>query len=154
MLASSQVPQLVEVDGPNAGRSHPLPYGELLVGRAGRVDVRLDHVDVSRKHVRLEVGPEGVVVHDLGSKNGVWVDGQQITAPAALGHDDRVSLGDLTLRIIHPASQVTRALQAGGETTVTTHRPTPPPEVDLRSLWAPLLGVLLFGVLVAMMLVR
>lgn len=150
-----QMPQLVEVDGPNAGRSHPLPYGDHVIGRGGRVSVQLDHDDVSRRHARLEVGPEGVVVHDLGSKNGVRVAGQRLHGPTPLGHDDRFSLGELELRIVHPASQVTRALAAGGEVTATTDRPPPPePGTDLRALVLPLLGVVVCGALVAAMLLR
>lgn len=154
MSTSPQTPQLVEVDGPHAGRAHALPYGEHLVGRSGRVAVRLDHEDVSRRHARLEVGPEGVVVHDLGSKNGVWTAGQRLARPMQLGHDERFSLGELTLRIVHPASQVTRALAAGGETTVTTDVRPSPPRAELRSLLVPLCGVLVFGTLVVVMLLR
>lgn len=149
------MPQLVEVDGPHAGRVHALPYGEQVVGRGVRVGVRLDHEDVSRRHARLEVDHEGVVVHDLGSKNGVWVDGARLRTPAVLGHDDRFSLGELTLRIVHPASQVSRALAMGGETTVTNDRPPPSePAFDLRPLLLPVLGVVAFGVLVAVMLLQ
>jgi hypothetical protein len=150
--SSLQMPQLVEVDGPNAGRSHPLPYGEHVVGRGVRVSVRLDHEDVSRRHARLEVGIDGVVVHDLGSKNGVRVAGQRLRAPAALGHDDRFALGELELRIIHPASQVTRALAAGGEVTATTDLPPPEPRPDLRALVLPLLGVIVCAALVVALL--
>ncbi len=151
---SLQMPQLVEVGGPHAGRSHPLPYGEHVVGRGGPASVRLDHEDVSRRHARLEVGPEGVVVHDLGSKNGVRVAGERLRAPVTLGHDERFALGELELRIVHPASQVTRALAAGGEVTATTDLPPPEPRPDLRTLVLPLLGVLVCGALVVAMLLR
>lgn len=151
---SLQIPQLVEVGGAHAGRLHALPYGEHVVGRGGRVSVRLDHEDVSRQHVRLEVGPDGVVVHDLGSKNGVRVGGQHLPGPTLLGHDDAFALGELELRIIHPASQVTRALAAGGEVTVTTDLPPPEPRLDLRVLVLPVLGVIVCGVLVAVMLLQ
>ncbi len=151
---SPQMPQLVEVDGPNAGRVHSLPYGEHILGRGGRAGVRLDHEDVSRQHARLEVGPTGVVVHDLSSKNGVWSDGRRIEAPTLLMHDDRLALGELSLRIIHPASQVTRALAAGGESTITRDLSPPEPPGDIRSLLLPLVGVAVFGTLVVFMLLR
>ncbi|MCA9708306.1 MAG: hypothetical protein KDK70_20815, partial [Myxococcales bacterium] len=96
----------------------------------------------------------GVLVHDLGSKNGVRVDGRRLSAPVRLGHDGCFSVGELTLRVVHPASQVTRALAAGGETTVTTDIPPASPGLDLRSLLVPLVGVLVFGTLVAVMLLR
>ncbi|MCX4241895.1 FHA domain-containing protein [Paraliomyxa miuraensis] len=146
------MPQLVEVDGPRAGRTHALPYGVHVVGRGIGRGVRLDHEDVSRRHAKLEVTADGVRVHDLGSKNGVWVGGQRIGAPVMLVHDDRFSLGELTLQISHPASQVTRALAMGGETTATSHRPLPTePEPEPVSLVLPLLGVVVFGVLVVLM---
>lgn len=156
-LTSPNVPELVVLGGPRAGRSYALPYGDYLLGRGGRSRVRIDHDDVSREHARVEVGPDGVVVHDLGSKNGVWVAGQRLRGPTPLQHDDSFSLGDLTLRIVHPASQVTRALARGGETTVTTHlRPPlePEPEPGVLTLALPLVGVLVFGVLVVVMLLQ
>jgi len=154
MTVPAQMPQLVELSGPHAGRVHPLPYGEHVLGRGAGVGVRLDHTDISRRHARLEVSFEGVRVHDLGSKNGVRVDGVRLDAPMLLGHDAKFSLGDLDLRIVHPASQVTQALAAGGETTVTTDQPPGSAGLDLRSLLIPLGGVLLFGTLVAVMLLR
>lgn len=149
-----QMPQLVELDGPNAGRSHPLSYGSHVVGRGGRVSVRLDHDDVSRQHATIEVTAQGMLIQDSGSKNGVWSQGQRLEGPTLLVHDDRFSLGELELRIIHPASQVTRALAAGGESTVTIDRPPPDPRPELRSLLIPLVGVVVFGTLVVVMLMR
>ncbi|MEM7155423.1 MAG: FHA domain-containing protein [Myxococcota bacterium] len=149
-----QTPQLVELDGPNAGRVHPLTYGSHQVGRGGRVSVRLDHDDVSRQHASIEVSAQGMLVQDAGSKNGVWSDGRRLEGPTMLVHDDRFSLGELNLRVIHPASQVTRALAAGGESTVTINRPPPEPRPELRSLLIPLVGVVIFGTLVVVMLLR
>ncbi len=151
---SLQMPQLVEVSGPHAGRLHPLPYGEHVVGRGGRVGIRIEHEDVSRRHARLEVGPDGVVVHDLGSKNGVRVGGERLVAPTTLVHDDTLRLGEVELRVIHPASLVTRALAAGGEVTRTTDLPPPEPRLDLRALVLPVLGVIVCGVLVVVMLLQ
>lgn len=148
------MPQLVEVDGPNAGRAHLLPYGTHLVGRQGRVTVRLEHDDVSRHHARLEVTPEGVLVSDAGSKNGVWVGERRVDVPTLVLHDQVFRLGRLSLRLVHPASQVTRALAAGGEVTVTTDRRPSRGNPGLRSLLLPLLGVLVCATLVAVMLLR
>lgn len=149
-----QIPQLVEIDGPRAGRYHPLPYGVHVVGRGGRASVRLDHGDVSREHAHLDVGPEGVTIRDADSKNGVWVEGQRLGEPRLLGHDERFSLGELSLRVIHPASQVTRALAAGGESTVTADHLPAPVRPGVRPLLVPMIGVLVFGVLVIAMLVQ
>jgi Inner membrane component of T3SS, cytoplasmic domain len=134
----SMVPQLLESSGVHAGRVHPLPYGVHVLGRGSDATVSLDHEDVSRRHAELEVGPDGVRVRDLGSKNGVRVDG--------------IALGELVLTLSHPATQVAGVLARAGETTMTataTHDDGPAPRVGLA---LPLLGVALFGALVAAML--
>lgn len=149
-----QTPQLVETSGAHVGRVHPVPYGEHLIGRDGQVGVRLDHEDISRRHARLRVSPEGATIEDLDSKNGVWVEGQRLREPRSLGHDERFSLGKLELRLSHPAAQVSRALAAGGETTLTSQRLRETSRPELRSLIVPLLGVVVFGTLVVVLLLR
>ena len=70
--------ELRVVGGPHAGQVHPLPLGELHLGRSADCDVRLDDPSTSRAHCRLSTGPEGVQVHDLGSANGTSVDGVEV----------------------------------------------------------------------------
>lgn len=149
------VPQLVETTGPSAGRVHELPYGDHVIGRGGNATVQVDHPDVSRRHARLEVGRDAVVVFDLGSKNGVSVQGKRVRDPVRLLHGQSLSIGELSLRLSHPASQVTRALVEAGETTVTTTqggRDTPSTRVP--ALWLPLLGIVVFGTLVLVMILQ
>lgn len=149
------VPQLVETTGPHAGRVHELPYGEQLIGRGNDAAVQLDHPDVSRRHARLRVGREGVTVFDLGSKNGLSVQGKRVRDPVRLMHGHTITIGDLVLRLSHPASQVTRALVEAGETTVTTtHTGPDTPSNRLPGLWLPLLGIVVFGALAAALILQ
>jgi len=142
------VPQLEELRGPHMGRVHAIPYGEHVIGRGGDADVQLQDKDVSRRHARLEVTREGVRVHDLGSKNGVFVNGTRVTDPMLLVHGDTMSFGHVTLSVSHPASHVASALNAAGEGTVTTTKTsTDLRRIDLASLRAPLLGVVFFAAL-------
>lgn len=147
------VPQLVETTGPSAGRVHELRYGDHVIGRGGNATVQLDHPDVSRRHARLEVGRDAIVVFDLGSKNGVSVQGRRVREPVRLLHGHTLSIGDLDLRLSHPASQVMRALVEAGETTVTTtHGGRDTPAQRMPNLWLPLLGIVVFGTLVLLMI--
>lgn len=146
------VPQLVESNGMHAGRVHPLPYGLHVLGRGSEVTVSLDHEDVSRRHAELDVGPEGVRVRDLGSKNGVRIDDVPVAGDAPVVHGQVIALGELMLTLSHPASQVGRVLARAGETTMTA---TATDEDEPRSaggLLLPALGVIVFGGLVAAML--
>ena len=148
------VPQLVELNGATAGRAHDLAYGEHVIGRGGGADVVLDDPDVSRRHARLSVGPDGVRVHDLGSKNGIFAHGARIEGSAWLTHGQTLSIGELQLRVNHPASQVSRALANAGEATATTTRTdTGETPTATRSLLIPVVGVLVFAALLAAMLI-
>jgi two-component system, NtrC family, response regulator AtoC len=54
--------------------THSLPRGSVLrVGRGSRVNIRVDDPSVSREHVALHVGDDGVEVEDLGSSNGTQI---------------------------------------------------------------------------------
>jgi len=72
----------------DADANHPLSFRLLpgtikTIGRVGAADFCLDVPLMSRLHCRIEVGAEGdVVVVDLDSTNGTWVDGERITRAA------------------------------------------------------------------------
>lgn len=151
MSQRSLVPQLIESTGPHKGRAHALPYGDHIIGRGSEASIQLDDKDVSRRHARLEVGPEGVIIYDLGSKNGIFAAGEKVNGAAKVLHGDMIAFGDLRLTVRHPASQVSNVLAAAGETTATRTRTNDDERHPLALLW-PLLGITLFGGLVATML--
>ena len=70
-----------------------MPLGEFAIGRSSSCNLALADGLVSRKHAVLHVGPDAVVVEDLGSRNGVAVNGIRINAPRRLAHMDRVYIG-------------------------------------------------------------
>ena len=153
--ARNLMPQLVELTGTAAGRVHELSYGEHVLGRGGGVDIHLDDADVSRRHARLTVAPDGVVVHDMGSKNGIYAQAVRVEGSALLTHGQILSIGELRLRMNHPASQVNRALADAGESTATTTRTeTGETQTKMRGLLVPVVGMVLFGALLAAMLIR
>jgi phage tail-like protein len=59
-------------------RTMPLTFNVLRVGRAPDNDLSLQHPAVSRVHVELSLTPAGVVVTDLQSSNGTYIDGVRI----------------------------------------------------------------------------
>ncbi len=67
-------------------RSFPLPPGEHVVGSAPDVEIVLDLPGISRRHAVLRVLADGgVVLSDLGSKNGTFAGGRRIRETAVQG---------------------------------------------------------------------
>ncbi|NLI78560.1 MAG: FHA domain-containing protein [Candidatus Riflebacteria bacterium] len=77
-----------------------LPY---LVGRTPECALVLESPRVSRKHARFERGEGGLVVVDLGSSNGTFVNGTRLTGPTPLRTGDRVQFGDVVYTVEVPA---------------------------------------------------
>lgn len=88
---------LTVLSGPEVGRSIPLTAGSYTVGRDSGCDIVIDDKMVSKKHARLEVA-DGVDVIDLGSANGVEVDGG-IVARLHITETETVRLGDTDIKI-------------------------------------------------------
>lgn len=68
----------------------------LAIGRAPDNQVILDDPQASGRHARLVMDPGGVVVEDLGSTNGTFVNGQQVNRQL-LTHGDRIRVGQTEL---------------------------------------------------------
>ena len=84
---------IVQVSGGAAGSEHRLMSARLTLGRGPDVDLAFDDPAMSREHAALELADEAYRLLDLGSTNGVLVNGAPVTA-ADLKHGDRFQLGD------------------------------------------------------------
>jgi DNA-binding winged helix-turn-helix (wHTH) protein len=80
-----------------ANRELMLMNGANLIGRDQDATIQIDARGVSRHHARILVSGEAATIEDLGSKNGTYVNGSRITAPARLSEGDEIGLGSITL---------------------------------------------------------
>ncbi len=77
-----------------------LKPGEVLIGRSRSCALQIAEATVSRQHARLRIGPDSqVIVDDLGSSNGTFVNGERVVGSRALAHGDRLVVGEAELRI-------------------------------------------------------
>jgi adenylate cyclase len=88
----------------NADRQLRLAAGSTLFGRAANCDVILEDPSVSRWHARFLVTDEHCTVADLGSRNGTFVNGEQVEQQD-LRDGDRLVLGDVAFRVRAAAVQ-------------------------------------------------
>ncbi len=90
---------LVIHEGAGAGSELPVD-GELILGREqGSADLVIDDPGVSRRHARVLENNGGVIVEDLGSSNGTYVNGERIAGPVELGAGDEVQIGATVLGV-------------------------------------------------------
>lgn len=91
-----------------------LPLGEFVVGRSTECQLSLDDPLVSRRHAVLKVRRDGVSVQDLGSRNGVVVNGVKINGERELSPGDKISIGSQDM-VLNVAADVHPAAHAGNE---------------------------------------
>jgi len=78
---------------------------EVTIGRATGSDIVLPRSNISKRHARLVDKHDKVVIVDLRSTNGTYVNGRRITAPELLTYEDKVFIGDFVIRLSRPAEQ-------------------------------------------------
>jgi len=71
---------LVDIDGQRYLLTGPVT----VIGRGSEADIVVDDAGVSRRHLEIRVTPDGVVATDLGSTNGLFVEGHQVPAATLL----------------------------------------------------------------------
>lgn len=90
------------------GVRHALQPPGLVIGRGSEADLRLNDPGVSRRHARVTVGGNPhqpiVTIEDLGSTNGVLVNGNRITK-TRVGEGTRIEIGN-TRMLIHTPTEV------------------------------------------------
>jgi len=77
-----------------------LRAGKLYLGRSPECELAISDPAVSRRHARLWVSPTQIVIEDLGSQNGVFVNGERIRGPRELHIDDVVRICSHELQLV------------------------------------------------------
>jgi ABC-type multidrug transport system ATPase subunit/pSer/pThr/pTyr-binding forkhead associated (FHA) protein len=71
---------------------------ELTIGRDDRNDIKLDGLQISNRHARLTRSGTSIVIEDLNSTNGVYINGNRATRNA-IGPDDRIQIGSFLIKV-------------------------------------------------------
>jgi pSer/pThr/pTyr-binding forkhead associated (FHA) protein len=85
--------RLIVLVGKKRTRALTLSRTESVLGRAHGCTVRIPSSEVSRRHCRLTKTDGFVLVEDLGSVNGTFINGRQITAPVPIRPGDELRVG-------------------------------------------------------------
>lgn len=89
--SKEEFPILLAQEGPLKGQRWPLSHA-LVMGREPSCDVVIADRQVSRFHARLTPTAEGIILEDLGSKNGTHHNGSLLKSPVVLQDGDTIQI--------------------------------------------------------------
>ncbi|MES2571636.1 MAG: protein kinase, partial [Verrucomicrobiota bacterium] len=78
---------------------YSIENGEYIIGRDLTCHIVVDADQVSRHHARLTLSGFELILEDMGSSNGVFIDGVQVQIPTRIRSDQEVQIGSARLRI-------------------------------------------------------
>jgi pSer/pThr/pTyr-binding forkhead associated (FHA) protein len=85
---------LRQISGPGAPLEIPLRSERMVIGRSRSADIQVDSPELSRKHAELRHENKEITIHDLDSRNGVFLNGVKIHS-AALRGGDTLQIGNV-----------------------------------------------------------
>jgi len=90
------------LEGPERGRQIPVD-GEIVLGRDHSADIVLEDGQVSRRHAKVRSDGQALIVEDLESSNGTFINGNEVHGPAYASIGDEVQVG-VTVMHVHASS--------------------------------------------------
>jgi len=136
--------RLVMSQGPRPGQTFPLDRDSISLGRDPGNDIVISDPQVSRQHARITRQGSLMVIEDLGSTNGTFVNGVRLTGPHTLVSGDVIGLGDavtltyygvgvaVTETVVGPPAAVPRAPSYAPPPAYPTAPPPAAPPVEER----------------------
>lgn len=119
--------ELLVIKGPEEGQVYPLEEDEVLIGRDPACEITLEDRTLSRQHAKILINGDNLTIEDLGSVNGVLVNGVKVSS-GELKIDDRLTLGNIELHLrpatdeTSPVEKLSPPLPPGDEPTLL-HQP-------------------------------
>ncbi|MEP6485310.1 MAG: FHA domain-containing protein [Rudaea sp.] len=133
------------VSGPTFGKTYAA-IGSMTIGRNSDCDISIPTDEISRQHAKLQVVPGGVMVEDLGSANGTFVNNQRVHGSVLMKANDELRLDTIRFLLVSPSAEV------HAPAAVPAAKPSAPSGGSSGSLmWiiaaAVVIGVIVLGVL-------
>ena len=91
---------LLAIGGELNGAILELPLSHITLGRSPSNTYILEFQGISREHLKLEVGEKEVTLIDLGSRNGTYLNNQQVKRRTLLKKGDVIKIGVIALKFI------------------------------------------------------
>lgn len=102
----AEMPMLLVLEGPGEGQRIVIEQQPLIIGREDTCDVVIPDRQVSRQHARVRLEMDRYLLEDLGSKNGTFVNGQELAGPYPLQDGDEIQIA-LCCRLAYVDAEAT-----------------------------------------------
>jgi diguanylate cyclase (GGDEF)-like protein len=90
---------LVVIYGDDLGKKHPIDKASLLIGRSSKSDIHIDQESISRNHAKIVDTGKALVIRDLGSTNGTYVNDEPV-AEHLLRDGDLIKIGHTIFKFL------------------------------------------------------
>jgi len=102
--------RIVMRTGPNVGMAYLLDRPEMNIGRDLTNEIVINDPEVSRRHARIVLQGQNMILEDLGSTNGTSVNGQRLSGPYLLKTGEIIVFGEqvsMTFELLRPEFDAT-----------------------------------------------
>lgn len=103
---------------------------DTVIGRAPQCDIQILSRAVSRRHARIEFDGTQAIISDLGTKNGIKLNGARVDGAAVVSDGDVLVVGDVSMRYRGPQ-------RGAGDVDVVDLRGRAPTDADARAACQP-----------------
>lgn len=114
-MTVQDMPMFVIKEGEMSGQSWILDQDTIIIGRGADCDIVIPERQISRHHAQVERRNRGYLLIDLGSKNGTYVNGQEVNQPYLLQDGDEVQIA-LCVKLSFVGAEATVPLSFEGVT--------------------------------------
>ena len=122
--------RLVMSQGPQPGKTFQLDRDAMTIGRDPGNDIAIDDLQVSRQHTRITRQGNFLVLEDLGSTNGTFVNGVRLTGPHTLTNGDVIGIGDAVVLTFYGTGAAATETLIGQASATPSAQYTPQPAVQ------------------------
>jgi pSer/pThr/pTyr-binding forkhead associated (FHA) protein len=124
--------ELIIQTGKHQGKTIDLAGTDCIIGRHEGCKIRIASEDVSKQHCRLKHKPDGLYLKDLGSRNGTFLNDQQITEEVKIKPGDLLRIGPMTFLVAQGKAAPAKA-QAGSSAAKAAGRSST--DDDMIAAW-------------------
>jgi pSer/pThr/pTyr-binding forkhead associated (FHA) protein len=105
------------VSGAAFGKTYPVA-GAQVIGRSSECDISIASEEISRRHAQVKPSPEGLMVEDLGSSNGTFINGKRVQN-GILKPGEELRLDNIRFLLVAPGTEIPGAARTATVTKQT-----------------------------------